>query len=299
LDTFRCPTCVTLLPDPYAKRCFACGQSLYRRPPKVLGEEHRIGANLLPIDRWMLDRLQPERRRSLFGRNRNLPPVAWHGRFATSARTPELEPAYGADMPAAARVSPEPTIPAYDPMTPDYDDTPQQPATVGALALDIFVQPNAAPETVIPEPVLVEPLPDEDALDAFFGTPVAPYSNEPEPELFAAPPVPPPAPPAPVVRARPVVPHEELDPEVRALVDELYEQARAELSGTETIDSPAYDESRFGADDSIAPDAPVPTTEPPHADDVAAPHDDATRARRGWVPAAFMNEQEQGPRPTE
>ena len=163
MDTFRCPTCVTLLPDPYAKRCFACGQALYRRPPQVLGEEHRIGANLLPIDRWMLDRLQPERRRSLFGRNRDLPPVAWHGRFAPSARTPELEPACGAD-------------------TLD-DDSPQPPATVGALELDVFVQPPpASPGT---------------------GT----HSGR--------------------RRTRSSI------PKSPAWVDELYERARAELSGTD------------------------------------------------------------------
>jgi hypothetical protein len=196
LETFRCPTCVTLLPDPYAHRCFACGQTRSRRPPQVLGEEHRIGANLLPIDRWMLDRLRPEPRRRLFGRNRHLPPVAWHGRFATSARPPECEPAWGADTPAAARVRSEPLRPAYDPVTPD-DETPQPPATVGALALDVFVRPA----------------------------------------------------PAAGAGARSVVAHEELDPEVRALVDELYERARAELSGR--------------------------------------------------VPAAFMKEQERGPRPTE
>jgi hypothetical protein len=167
LDTFRCPTCVTVLPDPYARRCFACGQARSRRPPQVLGEEHRIGANLLPIDRWMLDRLRPERRRRRFGRKRHLPPVAWHGRFATSA-------------PTAARDTSGAVSPAYDPMTPD-DDTPQPPATVGALALDVFVQPA----------------------------------------------------PAPGAGARSVVAHEELDPEVRAWVDELYEQARAELSGSE------------------------------------------------------------------
>ena len=103
------------------------------------------------------------------------------------------------------------------------------------------------------------------------------------------------------MRARPVVPHEELDPEVRALVDELYEQARAELSGTETLDSPAYDESRFDPPaESTSPEEPMPSMDPPaRANDVPTGSDDAARGRRGWVPAAFMNEHEQGPRPTE
>jgi hypothetical protein len=161
------------------------------------------------------------------------------------------------------------------------------------------VQPNAAPEPVIAEPVLVDPLPDENALDAFFGAPLAPYDNEPEPEMFTAPaPTPAPAP-APVVRARPVVPHEELDPEVRALVDELYEQARAELSGSDTLDSPAYDESRFDPPtESKAPEEPAPNTEPAQVDEVPTGNDNPPRGRRGWVPAAFLNENE-GPRPTE
>jgi hypothetical protein len=279
------------LPDPYARRCYACGQALYRKPPRVLGEENRIGANLLPIDRWMLDRLQPERKRSILGRNKYTPPVAWHGRFATSARTPELEPAVGGETHAiAARV--EPDVPTYQvAQSVDYDDTPQQPATVGALALDVFVQPMHAPEPM-PAPPVAEPVLDEPPADTVFAPPtyVAPspapvFESPAEPQGFLAPP----PVPAPAPQSRPVVSHEELEPDVRALVDELYLQARAELSGSDAV---------FGApsapfvNDTPALDAdPVtaPVLEEP-APDVAASEPE-TPSRRGWVPAAFFDEQ--------
>lgn len=233
-----------------------CGQALYRKPPRVLGEENRIGANLLPIDRWMLDRLEPERKRGLFGRKRNTPPVAWHGRFATSARTPELEPAMASEfIEPAAQVEPE--LPTYSvATTPDYDDTPQQPATVGALALDMFVQPIHAAEPLVEPPVVdAEP------------------AHETEP-LYV-----PPAAPAPP--ARDVVSHEELEPEVRALVDDLYKQARAELSGSDSIGAPAAsyvtDTPALGAETVSAPLLEEPAPE--------------SSTRTGWHPAAYYDEQ--------
>ncbi|GIU89082.1 MAG: hypothetical protein KatS3mg010_0181 [Acidimicrobiia bacterium] len=47
---YRCPTCIAALPDPTARRCPMCAQHLRRRRPRVLGEEHRVGARMLPID---------------------------------------------------------------------------------------------------------------------------------------------------------------------------------------------------------------------------------------------------------
>jgi hypothetical protein len=254
LDTFRCPTCITLLPDPYARKCSTCGQALYRKPPRVLGEENRIGSNLLPIDRWMLDRLQPERKRRLFSRTRNTPPVAWHGRFATSARTPELEPAMASEVIAPAAVEPE--LPTYSvATTPDYDDTPQQPATVGALALDMFVQPMHAPEPIIEPPVVDdEPADETQVLD--------------DPAFYAAP--------APAAPARDVVSHEELEPEVRALVDDLYQQARAELSGSDSIGVPAT---------SYVTDTPALGAETVSAPLLEDPAADSDQSRSGWHPA--------------
>jgi len=55
---FRCPTCIAVLPDPATRRCHTCRQRLRRRRPRVLGEEHRIGAKLLPIDRALNERLR-------------------------------------------------------------------------------------------------------------------------------------------------------------------------------------------------------------------------------------------------
>jgi hypothetical protein len=276
MDTFRCPTCITLLPDPYARKCKTCGQALYRKPPRVLGEENRIGANLLPIDRWMLDRLQPERKRSIFSRNRHTPPVAWDGRFATAARTPELEPSMAGEMMAPAATV-EPELPTYTVSTaPDYDDTPQQPATVGALALDMFVQPMHAPEPIlepaaepVPVPVLDEPLAEEAIVDA------------PEKQAYVAPPAPAPTP----APTQPVVSHEELEPEVRALVDDLYQQARAELSGSDSI---------FGAPaTSFVTDTPalgVEDVSAPVLEQTLMPEPTEGPNRSGWHPAAFYED---------
>jgi hypothetical protein len=239
-----------------------CGQALYRKPPRVLGEENRIGNTLLPIDRWMLDRLQPERKRGFFNR-RNTPPVAWHGRFATSARTPELEPAIAGEVMAPAAQA-EPELPTYSvATTPDYDDTPQQPATVGALALDMFVQPMHAPEPIV-EPPVVD---DEPADEAPTFDPPASYV----------------APPAPAAPAHEVVSHEELEPEVRALVDDLYQQARAELSGSDSIGAPAT---------SYVNDTPALGAETVSAPLLEQPAEDSEPGRTGWHPAAFYDDKQ-------
>jgi hypothetical protein len=262
-----------LLPDPYARKCSTCGQALYRKPPRVLGEENRLGANLLPIDRWMLDRLEPERKRSLFRRTKHTPPVAWHGRFATGARTPELEPAIASEVmaPAAQR---EPELPTYSvATTPDYDDTPQQPATVGALALDMFVQPMHTPEPIVEPPVVEPPVVDDEPADE-----AQPLDFLDEP-AFYTPPVAAPAEPA--MPARDVVSHEELEPEVRALVDDLYQQARAELSGSDSIGAPAT---------SYVTDTPALGAETVSAPLLEEPVADSDPSRRGWHPAASFDD---------
>ena len=52
METLRCPTCVTLLPDPEARRCPACHTKLRkrRRRPIVLGESNRLSGRSLPVD---------------------------------------------------------------------------------------------------------------------------------------------------------------------------------------------------------------------------------------------------------
>jgi hypothetical protein len=157
VESLRCPTCIGLLPDAPVRRCPSCGQSLRRRGPRVLGEGTRIGTSTLPIDRWMLDRLEPKGRT----RGRELPPVPWDGRFTTP---PIAEP----DLPAIAA-----PVPAARP-------------------LDVYA--DASPTITMPE------------------APLAPAPLAPRPQPI----------------------HEELRPDVRALIDELYEQARAELAG-ETV----------------------------------------------------------------
>jgi hypothetical protein len=98
--------------------------------------------------------------------------------------------------------------------------------------------------------------------------------------------------------------HSELDPEVRAIVDELYQQARAELSGN--------DLGFFAPLPELVPDTgehTIVTEEPPVlradsaldqvleaealaiAQDVVA-DESRPRTRGGWVPAAFITEEE-------
>ncbi len=227
MEPFRCPTCIGLLPDAPVRRCPACRQRLRRRRHRVLGEDTRIGASSLPIDRWMLDRLDAEG----VTRGRALPPVAWHGRF-TSTR-------------------------------------PEAP--------------------VVPDAPMPEPEP------------------EPEAEALTPPPPPPtvaPAPPAP--RPQPV--HDELDPEVRALIDELYDQARAEVSGNDVAFFAPVAEPPVVAPPVVEPPvveppaAPQPEPDParPPSRPPAAPNASSVerpaRARTGWVAAIQMDESRQHPR---
>src|SRR2546423_2305486 len=232
-----------------------------RRRPRVLGEETRLTASRLPIDRWMLDRLHAHGT----GRRRSLPPVAWHGRFTTSplaepdfAATPSLiatplapptmipESTLGTAVARPSTVAPEPDV---------IDDEVVMPPVVDALALDLYVQPVAP----IREPE-ASPLP-----------PAAPAPPEPEPEpellarLTSPPPPPAPAPsPAPAPAPRPQPLQEELDPEVRALVDELYQQARAELSGDDFgFFAPADDAPGDGPTLAEPPRSEPPLPEPP------------------------------------
>jgi hypothetical protein len=220
----------------------------------------------------MLDRLDPKGDK----RGRELPPVAWHGRFTTlTLAEPDL-PTMAAPMP-------------------------------GPGSLDVY---TAAPATTpMPEAVLV---PD---------APMPEPEPEPEPEVLAPPPPLLLAPAPPVSPPQPI--HEELDPDVRALVDELYEQARAELSGedvgffapvaeppvAEPIDEPPVNElliDEIVAEPPATAPAPAPRAEPdpeprvaeppgapaaPNASSVERPG----RARGGWVPAIQIAEWRQRP----
>jgi hypothetical protein len=258
-----------VLADNDATRCPQCRQSLRRKRPRVLGEETRIGASFLPIDRWMLDRLHSDGH----GRGRaSLPPLAWHGRFTTS---PLAAPAFASTPPPVGAPLPPPSAPPQGteptPITPPVDEQP--PATVGALALDVYTRPVSYTEPAIAE--------DDDARDDRDGDgeiarpPVAMWTPPSTPLATAI---------------RPVVPHEELDPDVRALVDDLYEQARVELSGNDVaffapVDHEHDEPMVFEAQPLLpsletrpaAPATPPASPEPP-------------RARGGWIPAITTDE---------
>jgi hypothetical protein len=265
VEIFRCPTCIGVLTDAHATRCPNCRQSLRRKRPKVLGEDTRIGAANLPVDRWMLARLHNE------GRRRHaLPPVAWHGRFTTS---PLAEPAFAATpSPVATPLAPpttaEPAVSEPPSITPPPEEPP--PATVGALALDVYTHPVMTPEPMTAD---VANVADDDDADG----PAAPVAMWTPP----APAIPP---------MRPVVPHEDLDPDVRAIVDDLYEQARAELSGTDLafFAPPEHGEHAEFVEpptDTIqtAVEAPAPISLP-------QPAPEPPVARGGWVPAFTTEE---------
>jgi hypothetical protein len=199
VETFRCPTCLGVLHDAEVQRCAACGQNLRRKKPKILGDEHRIGAVTLPIDRWMLARVNESDAMLVAPRAEQgaLPTAP----MAAPAVAPPPEPAPPPPDPAppvetelemtAVVVESVDAVPLTDERLeiPGEDEGLLEP-TVGALTLDQYTGGAKAPVEAVPEP-------------------------EPEPEPAAA------------------APRTELDPDVRALVDELYEQARAELSGTD------------------------------------------------------------------
>jgi hypothetical protein len=248
----------------------------------VLGDEHRIGASTLPIDRWMLERLHGGQRRL----RRSLPPVAWHGRFAPSPASaepglvlpPVIEPPAPNPIGPTAAITPIAEHDALidDALVDDFElDEPETPATVSALSLDMFVAP-ASPAVLEPAAPVVREV-------------VTPVREElPEPEAFA-PAVLEPVRTTPVTTTPRIVAHDALDPEVRALVDELYEQARAELSGLDVAaDVPAPATPTAPPAPRIV-DMPLPqpmTVEAPASEAPSASTSKATpQGRSGWVPA--------------
>jgi hypothetical protein len=123
------------------------------------------------------------------------------------------------------------------------------------------------------------------------------------------------------VTPRPIVSHASLDPEVRALVDELYEQARAEMSGADLsfddpvaeipvaeTGAPVYEpEMRLPTREPVIDvhlPEPAPAAEPPvppaapsasatsAVGDVIAPSNGSSETRGGWVPAFIAEDQQ-------
>lgn len=303
METFRCPTCVGVLPDAYAKRCGTCGQGLHRRrsrAARVLGDDHRLAGKQLPVDRWMLERLYGEHRR----KRTTMPPVAWHGRFVPSPASaePDVQRPPVMEPPAPSPIEPSlrhlgdeidalADVAAGDVTEPFAVDAvlleEPTPATVDALHLDMFVAP-ASPE----------------APDAFAGEPETPPVRQADTVAAAAvtaePLMPEPLLPEPAT-ARPIQTHESLDPEVRALVDELYEQARAEMSGLDvTFDEPVSDPAP--EPEMLVPEPPAPPTPPaPPGPSASAtttavgnviPQSNPIQSRSGWVPAFIADDQQ-------
>ncbi len=321
METFRCPTCIGVLPNARVRRCTSCGQNLRRRRPRVLGED---GAAALPVDRWMLDRLHGNG-----GKRRNAaPPPAWEGRFTSTRRVDQDDVPADTPTPATEFASSvvgsddaiDATLLMFD--APSADASTDARATIAEPAAPfapddaMFPSDDAMPE---PEPI-PEPLPEpallvmpEPALTP-MAMPEPEPTPEPEPEMLA---------PAPAPRPQPI--QKELDPEVRALIDELYELARAELSGDdvaffapvnrEPVGEPSV--NTFLAEPSLAAWMPAPQPEdaapeqprpqPPatatHTPAEAPPAAPAStpvkrpgRARSGWVAAIQTGEWRNRPR---
>jgi hypothetical protein len=107
------------------------------------------------------------------------------------ATTPLGEPDFSATASQVEASLEPPTVAPTPPAEPDA-----LAPTAGVLTLDQSTRPPAPHETTVESPAPAEAAPE----------PAAPASPEPAPQ-------------------------EELDPDVRVLVDELYQQARGELSG--------------------------------------------------------------------
>ncbi|HYL51640.1 MAG TPA: hypothetical protein VEZ15_06700 [Acidimicrobiia bacterium] len=221
-------------------------------------------------------------------RRRELPPVAWHGRFATSSLA-ETEPEH---VPAAAPIAAVYAFESTVIETGDPTDSrPFDPHT-DAVATITETDPTVLPE--MPPPPEPEPEPEPALLTP--PPPVAPYAPWPQPM------------------------QETLDADVRALIDELYEHARAEMSGEDIaffapaggarsgescVNEPLVNEVVGEAPAAAPSPAPTPgagtegaTEPPPNAP--AAPNASSVkrtgRARSGWVAAIQTGNRQQSPR---
>lgn len=247
METFRCPTCTAVLTDPHARRCPACKQRLRRRSPRVLGEETRLTSKVLPVDRWMMARLD-----HVADRVRDAEPVAWQGRFQASPALPAVAPEY----------------PAFPAARPDgyLDDV----RDVGLADPGFGEYSSPAVEFGDPVAASVSPL----ALDAYVPHPADGHREPREEREPGVAPDPLASVAEPESSPRPLA-HAELDPEIRALVDDLYERARAEITG-EAAAAPAID---LSGRDSGATRAEDPRAEP-----------GAPGGRSRWVPAFVADE---------
>ncbi len=175
----------------------------------MLGDTTRFGTAQLPIDRWMLDRLH----------NRHgaqaMPPVAWHGRFTTPSDTNDAADVVATSREAEPQPSPAPHAAPVAQVAPAGDRDQQRQAD------DLSLAPHEAQ----PAKPVVDPLGlDRYTAAATPGGEKPPWVPKPRHTL--------PTDVTPLHR-------DELDPDVRALVDELYRQARAEIASERDTGHPA------------------------------------------------------------
>jgi hypothetical protein len=242
-----------------------CGQALRRRRPRVLGEEHRPGARMLPIERALHERLHGTPAR---GRKQRYAPPPW----AEAYRANTVAATVTIERQAAAGGG---------------DTNRGGVATLTAPPAPFDVETLAAPTA--PPPYVEEPTPidiqsylssfephgDDVMLDERVDAPTPDATRALADDGFVAPPPVDVTPPAPVyVEPEPAYEIEPgpLDPEVQALVDDLYRKARAEIVGS-------FD----GMESELVPEVPA-YEEPTHEQ----PPTDAPR-RRGWVPAVLAD----------
>jgi hypothetical protein len=237
-----------------------CGQALRRKRPRVLGEEHRPGAKMLPIERALHERLHGTPMR---GRKTRFAPPPWAEAYRANT------------VHVSVRVEREAEVGGNDGNGAGGVATLTPPAT---FDFDSHAAPTAPPYVEEPAPLDIqsylssfEPHAGDVAIDEHVDSPAPEATSALVDDPIALPPAPPVdvAPPAPVY-VEPEATYEiepgPLDPEVQALVDDLYRKARAEIVGS-------FD----GMESELVPEAPVyeePVLEQPPMD---------MPRRRGWV----------------
>jgi hypothetical protein len=237
-----------------------CGQRLRRRGPTVLGEEHRPGARLLPIERALNERLHGTTTTGRRGRHFTPPPWAEEYRASVRQATARMEAA-AREMAGQSSGGGVATLTAPPGYFDDAEVLTREPVVPETPALDIesylsSFEPHDVlvdnVETTIHEHESVAPERDVDAapLETMSFARV-PADDVPLYEVETGP----------------------LDPEVQALVDDLYRKARAEIVGS-------FDglEPEYPADAHLDEQSTQVADEPP-----------APPRRRGWVPAVLAD----------
>jgi hypothetical protein len=209
MDSFRCPTCLTLLLEGGEVRCPACKSKLRKRRsrPIILGRSNRLSSRPMPGDR-----VPQTRAGVVFGAD-----ARGRDQLAQVASIRGAEPAPELVAELVLEPTPQPTRPA---------PAPTLPAVMADLVFEREPEPEAVPH---PEPEAAIDLPAEHAADlraAFVAetTPEPAAAAAPEPPRHLRPaPVPDPAPERP-----PLVDPSTLDGAVNDMVAELNRKARAD-----------------------------------------------------------------------